>query len=93
MVKQLTTPEIRKLVRAHNVVMSINIPPKSTRAQIIALIQKKGYTINHEQKRLEKESKKKTIKVTLAGADKVLKKPEKTALQKQKTAEAITSEG
>ena len=85
---ELTTQEIRKLVKAHNVLSSIKIPPKSTKAQIIALIQKNGYTVNHKLKALIPRGKPpKNVKITLDSADKILKKPEKTALQKKKAEE------
>ena len=88
MVKELTLSEIRKLVRAHNVLASIKIPPNSTRAQIISLITKKGFDINHEKKKLvPRRSPDKRI-ISLTMADKVLRKKEKTDVQKQKAVES-----
>tara|TARA_R110000765_G_scaffold24573_3_gene61451 strand:- start:4061 stop:5410 length:1350 start_codon:yes stop_codon:yes gene_type:complete len=87
--KELTTPQIRKLVKAHNVLMSIKIPVGATRAQILAVIAKKGYEVDHQKKKLKPKSKTTSNPtVSLTDADKVLKKPEKTALQKQKALEA-----
>ena len=51
--KELTTPQIRKLVKAHNVLMSIKIPVGATRAQILAVIAKKGYEVDHQKKKLK----------------------------------------
>jgi len=50
---QLTTAEIRKLVREHNKLVSIKIPAKSTREQIIKLINDKGYEVDHNNERLK----------------------------------------
>jgi hypothetical protein len=40
---ELTTAEIRKLIRAHNKASSIKIPPKSSREDIVGILQKAGY--------------------------------------------------
>ena len=86
---ELSTPEIRKLIRAHNVLVSINIPNGSSREQIIKILDKKGYTINHKFKAIiRKDKKTDKVNVNLTRADRVLKKPEKTVLQKQKAVEA-----
>jgi hypothetical protein len=87
--KELTTPEIRKLIKAHNVLMSINIPPKATRQQIFKILDDKGYMVNHVRKSIQRRYKnERKPNVTLSQADKILKKPEKTALQKQKAEES-----
>ena len=87
--KELTTAEIRKLIKAHNVLMSIKIPPKSSRQQILKILDDKGYMVNHVRKSIQRRYKnERKPNVTLAQADKILKKPEKTALQKQKVEEA-----
>lgn len=49
---QLTTPEIRKLIKAHNVLVSIKIPKGAKREDIIALVKKNGYEVNHEKQAL-----------------------------------------
>jgi hypothetical protein len=51
---ELKVPEIRKLVRLHNELSKIKIPPKSSRDDIIALIEKSGYKIDHANTRLVK---------------------------------------
>ena len=49
---ELTTPELRKLVKQHNKLMSIEIPKGSKRQDIINLINKNGYDIDHAKQRL-----------------------------------------
>lgn len=86
--KELTTAEIRKLIKAHNVLMSIKIPPKSSRQQILKILDDKGYMVNHVRKSIQRRYKnERKPNVTLAQADKILKKPEKTVLQKKKADE------
>jgi len=36
---ELTTPEIRKLIKAHNVLMSIKIPKGATRNDILKILE------------------------------------------------------
>ena len=55
---ELSTPEIRKLIRAHNVLVSINIPAGASREQIIKILDKKGYTVNHKNKAIIRKEKK-----------------------------------
>jgi chemotaxis protein histidine kinase CheA len=90
---ELTTAEIRKLVRAHNAVIKknliIKIPAGSTRDKIIKIINDKGFDIRHAQKRIEPLDNVSAYDyISLDMVEKILKKPEKTELQKQKTAEA-----
>ena len=85
---ELTTPEIRKLIKAHNILVSIKIPAKATRADILKLIVAKGYKVDHVKKalvRLPGKVRPKTI--DMKKADDIVKKPEKTAEQKKKTEE------
>ncbi len=86
---ELTTPEIRKLIRAHNVLVSIKIPKGSKREDIIALVKKNGYEVNHEKQALvPKVEMKRKPKVDMKSADKVLPKPktkeEKAAAKKSR---------
>ena len=84
---ELTTPEIRKLIKAHNVLVSIKIPKGSKREDIIKLVEKNGYKVNHEKQALvPKVEMKRRPKVDMKKADKVLPKP-KTKLEKQKAKE------
>ncbi len=86
---ELTTPEIRKLIKAHNVLVSIKIPKGSKREDIMALIKKNGYKVNHEKQELEPVVQmKRRPKVSMKKAEKVLPKPktaeEKAAAKKQR---------
>ena len=73
---QLTTTEIRKLIRAHNVLMNIKIPAGSKREDIIKIVEKNNYKIDHEAGALVPTSEmKRKPKVDLKKADKVLPKP------------------
>ena len=86
---ELSTTAIRKLIRAHNVLMSIKIPAGSKREDIMKIITKNGYKVNHEKGSLDPVVKmKRKPTVTMEKAEKLLKKPPKTALQKQKAQEA-----
>ena len=92
-VGELTSAEIRKLIRAHNTLVKqnllIKIPAGTTREGLIKLIEDKGYTINHGQKKIEAIFNEAPYAyITLDKVDEILKKPAKTALQKQKAAEA-----
>ena len=81
---ELTTPEIRKLIKAHNVLVSIKIPKGAKREDIIALVKKAGYMVDHEKQTLRPVSKGKVKKlpvVDMKKATEVLPKP-KTAEQK-----------
>ena len=49
---ELTTAEIRKLVRAHNIFTSIKIPKGSKRDDIIKLLDKNGYKVDHTKQSL-----------------------------------------
>ena len=72
----LTTPEIRKLIRAHNVLMSIKIPVGSKKADIIKIVESNGYEIDHEKKALVPRVKmKRKPVVDMKKADSVLPKP------------------
>mgnify|MGYP003132473098 CR=1 FL=1 len=53
---ELTSGELRKLVREHNKLYTIKIPPKSSRDDIIKLIQKNGYKVDHVNAQLKPTS-------------------------------------
>jgi len=73
---ELTTTEIRKLIRAHNVLMNIKIPAGSKREDIIKIVEKNKYKIDHEAGALVPTSEmKRKPKVDLKKADSVLPKP------------------
>jgi hypothetical protein len=86
---ELTTVEIRKLIRAHNKASSIKIPPKSTREDIVGILQKAGYVVNHKKAELRPVSKGKVQKLKVVSQKTIaeeLPKP-KTKLEKQKAKE------
>lgn len=59
----LSASELRRLIKQHNKLMSIQIPKGTNRDGLIKLITKNGYTINHSAQKLEptKEKKKKPV--------------------------------
>ena len=68
--KELTTAEIRKLIRAHNVLMSIKIPPQTSREGILKILDDKGYMVNHIRKSIQRRyGTEKKPNVTLKQAD------------------------
>lgn len=97
-VKELSTAEIRKLIRMHNKLTDIKIPKGSKRADIIALLEKNGYKVDHEKKALVPKvqmQRKKTIK--LKDNEKVLGKPktkeEKAKSKKERDSKKKAKEG
>tara|TARA_S200002703_G_scaffold131662_1_gene119266 strand:- start:862 stop:1641 length:780 start_codon:yes stop_codon:yes gene_type:complete len=86
---ELTTAEIRKLIKAHNVLMSIKIPVGATRSQILKILDDKGYMVNHVRKSIQRRYKnERKPNVTLKQAEKITAPKKKTELQKQKMKEA-----
>ncbi len=49
---ELTAPELRRMIKEHNKLMSIKIPPKTDRDGLIKLINDNGYKVNHEAQKL-----------------------------------------
>ena len=45
---ELLVSEIRKLVRLHNKLSKIKIPPRSSRDDIIKIVEDNGYKIDHK---------------------------------------------
>ena len=92
-VGELTSAQIRKLIRAHNTLVKqnliIKIPAGTTREGLIKLVEDKGYTIRHGAKKIEAIFDSAPYDyISLDQVDEILKKPAQTALQKQKAAEA-----
>ena len=73
---QLTTAELRKLVRAHNKLYTIKIPPKATQPDIIKLINKAGYNVNHKKQMLTLGMKNLKPRITMDDAPKPAVKTE-----------------
>ena len=83
---ELTSKELRALVKAHNKLLKITIPKGSTRLDIIKLIEKSNYTIDHKNKSI-KPKVQRGKQITLKKAEEVIKPKPKTELQKQKIKE------
>ena len=77
---KMTSAELRKLIRAHNKLSNITIPKGSTRDEIIIIIEKNGYTVDHKNKAI-KPKVKRGKQVSLKEADKMY--PKKTEAQKK----------
>ena len=81
---QLTTAELRKLVKAHNKLYTIKIPTGATQPEIIKLINKNGYVVNHQKQTLQLRFKDLKQKITMDDAP---KKKVATELEIQKKEE------
>ena len=96
---ELTSGELRKLVRAHNKLYDIKIPKGFTQPQIVKLIKDNGYSVNHKaeklfltMKTLPKTIGKKDIPVPKTKTDEekmVMKKKKDEKLTKQKQEKEI----
>ena len=51
-VKQLTAPELRRLIKAHNKLVTIKIPVGTKKAGLIKLIEDNGYKVDHANKKI-----------------------------------------
>ena len=81
---ELTAQEIRKLIRAHNIVVKIKLPPKLDRDGLIAFLKANKFEVDHENERLIDKSPNRGKSLSL-GTAKVLTKPKpKTKTQKEK---------
>ena len=91
---ELSATQLRALVKAHNKLSKITIPKGSSRADIIKLIEKNNYMIDHKNKSI-KPKVQRGKQITLKKAEEVNKpkpvKP-KTELQKQKIEEKKEAE-
>ena len=73
----MKTAELRRLIRAHNVLSKITIPKGATASDIVKLIEAKNYIVDHEKKELRPKVSRGKI-ITLKTADEVLPKPKTT---------------
>ena len=85
---ELTNAEIRKLIREHNKLVSMKVPVKATREQIIKAVEDKGYTVDHINQRLKPKSAKisgKTVtrnpSIKLSDVPKKVSKPKKVVMK------------
>ena len=81
---ELTTAQIRKLIRAHNKLVSINIPKGATRDDIIAIIKKNGYDVKHETNELRPVSKGKVKKLPVVSEKTIEKELPKPKTKEEK---------
>ena len=79
---QLTTAEIRKLISAHNKLSKITIPPRSTREQIMDILDKNGFSVDHE-KELLVQKKAQKMDINLEKAKEVTKRKPKAQPKKE----------
>lgn len=84
---ELTTAEIRKLIRGHNKLVNIKVPTGIDRDGLIAFLKKKNFDIDHENQRLIDNSQARGKSVSLKTAESITKPKPKTELEKQKTQE------
>ena len=80
---KVTTAEIRKLIRAHNVLVTIKIPPKTDRDGLIAIIKKNGYNIDEVKGEIRGKTRPRKPNITLQQAKKITKPKEKSEQEKQ----------
>lgn len=85
---KLTAAEIRKLIKAHNVLNTIKIPKGSKRDDLIKLVEGKGYSINHEKQSISRKIKKRSEIISLEGAKKLTKPKEISEEEKKKRQQA-----
>ncbi len=82
----LTKTQLRKLIRAHNILSKITIPKGASADDMVKLIESNGYLVNHEKQKIEQKVKR-GKQITLKQAEEITKPKPKTALQKQKAQE------
>lgn len=70
---ELTGPELRKLIRAHNILSKITIPKGTDRNGLITLIQKRKYKVNHKKKSIEPMVSRREGIITLKKAEELTK--------------------
>ena len=81
---QLTSAELRRLVRAHNKLVDIKIPPKSTRDDILKLIDTNGYRVDHEAEKIRPKAGQTTVqKPTVDLPPPAVRKPRTTLTEAQ----------
>jgi hypothetical protein len=84
---ELTTAEIRKLIRGHNKLVNIKVPAGLDRNGLIAFLKRKNFDIDHENQRLIDKAERRGKSISLDTAKSITKPKPKTELEKQKTQE------
>jgi len=81
----LSVKELKTLIKAHNKLSQIKIPPKAKAEDLVKLIEDNGYKVDHEKKEL-KPVVKRGKKITMKKAEELVpKKKEKTEEDKKKS--------
>lgn len=81
---ELTAPELRKLIRAHNILSKIVIPKGTDREGLIKLIEGKNYKVDHKDKVIRPKQQR-GKQITLKKAEELTKpKPVSEAVKKQR---------
>ena len=83
---ELTGAEIRKLIRAHNILADIKIPKGTDRSGLIKLIENKGYKIDHNKGMIldSRKDRPRRKKITIEQAKELTKPKPLTEEQKKK---------
>lgn len=92
----LSAVELRRLIKQHNKLMSIQIPKGTNRDGLIKLITKNGYTINHSAQKLEptvKMKRKPVVKLPPAPVKKTEEEKKQAKDKRDKKRREIESEG
>lgn len=87
---ELNASELRRLIKKHNQLMSIKIPPKTNRDGLIKLIESNGYKINHAGQKLEPSvqmKRKPIVNLPPAPAKKTAEEKEEAKKKKKSKAE------
>tara|TARA_R110000796_G_C14553406_1_gene434109 strand:+ start:442 stop:855 length:414 start_codon:yes stop_codon:yes gene_type:complete len=84
---ELTVAEIRKLIRAHNILTKIKLPTKLDRDGVIAFLKKNKFEVDHKNERLIDKSPNRGKSISLGTAKVITKTKPKTEEQKKTTAD------
>jgi len=85
---ELTSAEIRILIRGHNKMTNIKVPKGLDRDGLIKFLKSKNFEVDHKNKRLVDKAPRRGKIATLSTSKAITKPRPKTALQKQKAQEA-----
>ena len=81
---ELSATELRKLIRAHNILSKITVPKGTDRLGLIKIIEDRRFKINHKLKRIEPKPTRGNI-ITLKKAEEITKpKPVAESVKKQR---------
>ena len=74
---QLKPPEIRKIIRLHNELSKVKIPPRLDRDGLIKFVESQGYKIDHENEKIVDTNQKKETLTLKEAQEKFPVKPRK----------------